>query len=110
MVRLPDTLCTLSVGLPTVLTSKDLRRLKKSLLLCLPPVLPALPPKGSVQVTEVAGDLQCFVAKPTLQTERAKGKDKHTHCKENMTSANLNPDALNSAKAGASRPRVIKHP
>ena len=76
------------------------------MLLCLSPVLPALPPKGSVQVTEVAGDLQRFVARPTLQTERAKGKDKHTHCKENMTSANLNPDALNSVKAGASRVRV----
>ena len=109
MIRAPDTLCTLSVGLPTVLSSKDLRGLKKSLLLCLSPVLPALTPKGSVQVA-AAGDLQCFVAKPTLQTEREKGKDKHTHCKENMTSANLNPDALNSVKAGASRPKVMKHP
>ena len=107
MIQAPGSLCPASCGLPMMSTSKDLLSLGKCQPLCLSPSLSELPRQGHLQVTGVAGALECSVAKPALQTASAKCKDKHTHCKGDTTWANLNPDAFNSMKTGASRCRVM---
>ena len=88
-------------------TSKDLLSLGECQPLCLSPSLSELPRQGHLQVAEVAGALDCRVAQLALQTASAECKDKHTHCRENTTWANLNPDAFNSVKTGVSRLRII---